>query len=169
MSKQRVRDSIWCWSCSLLNGLYLSKPWLDSPAARVENWLADQCFRGEMVTWHICTMTAGLCTSSSSEAHGSPVSHKWHDVIIIAYIMKSCEENEICFLFHLPDNGPCLGSRKPKQPYEWLSYREVRLSSGSSPHDNIMTSNWLIVELSGAESTARSSKIQPPCDACSLI
>lgn len=25
------------------------------------------------------------------------------------------------------DNGPCLGSRKPKQPYEWLSYREVRV------------------------------------------
>uniref|UniRef100_A0A8C6UYE2 Long-chain-fatty-acid--CoA ligase n=1 Tax=Neogobius melanostomus TaxID=47308 RepID=A0A8C6UYE2_9GOBI len=23
------------------------------------------------------------------------------------------------------NNGPCLGSRKPKQPYEWLSYNEV--------------------------------------------
>ncbi|KAI5630441.1 long-chain-fatty-acid--CoA ligase 1 isoform X2, partial [Silurus asotus] len=23
------------------------------------------------------------------------------------------------------NNGPCLGSRKPKQPYEWLSYQEV--------------------------------------------
>uniref|UniRef100_A0A8C4GXU9 Arachidonate--CoA ligase n=1 Tax=Dicentrarchus labrax TaxID=13489 RepID=A0A8C4GXU9_DICLA len=23
------------------------------------------------------------------------------------------------------NNGPCLGSRKPKQPYEWMSYREV--------------------------------------------
>ncbi|KAA0709774.1 Long-chain-fatty-acid--CoA ligase 1 [Triplophysa tibetana] len=23
------------------------------------------------------------------------------------------------------DNGPCLGSRKPKKPYEWLSYAEV--------------------------------------------
>lgn len=23
------------------------------------------------------------------------------------------------------DNGPCLGSRKPNQPYEWQSYREV--------------------------------------------
>ncbi|KAA8589152.1 hypothetical protein FQN60_010497, partial [Etheostoma spectabile] len=22
------------------------------------------------------------------------------------------------------NNGPCLGSRKPKQPYEWMSYRE---------------------------------------------
>lgn len=24
------------------------------------------------------------------------------------------------------NNGPCLGSRKPKQPYEWISYREVK-------------------------------------------
>lgn len=24
------------------------------------------------------------------------------------------------------ENGPCLGSRKPKQPYQWLSYKEVR-------------------------------------------
>lgn len=23
------------------------------------------------------------------------------------------------------NNGPCLGSRKPKQPYEWMSYREI--------------------------------------------
>ena len=27
--------------------------------------------------------------------------------------------------FRLPDNGPCLGSRKHKQPYDWLSYGEV--------------------------------------------
>ncbi|MGH0117905.1 UNVERIFIED_CONTAM: hypothetical protein FKN15_074372 [Acipenser sinensis] len=26
---------------------------------------------------------------------------------------------------HIAGDGPCLGSRKPKQPYEWLSYREV--------------------------------------------
>ncbi|XP_040904115.1 long-chain-fatty-acid--CoA ligase 1-like [Toxotes jaculatrix] len=25
----------------------------------------------------------------------------------------------------ISNNGPCLGSRKPKQPYEWMSYREV--------------------------------------------
>jgi len=24
------------------------------------------------------------------------------------------------------ENGPCLGSRKPKQPYEWISYSEVQ-------------------------------------------
>ena len=26
----------------------------------------------------------------------------------------------------LTDDGPCLGSRKPNQPYEWQSYSEVR-------------------------------------------
>ncbi|KAJ8335894.1 hypothetical protein SKAU_G00392360 [Synaphobranchus kaupii] len=26
---------------------------------------------------------------------------------------------------HMSNNGPCLGSRKPNQPYEWLSYKEV--------------------------------------------
>lgn len=39
------------------------------------------------------------------------------------------------FLFHyltelhislLPGNGPCLGYRKPNQPYQWLSYKQVR-------------------------------------------
>ncbi|KAG1934576.1 long-chain-fatty-acid--CoA ligase 1b [Pimephales promelas] len=32
-----------------------------------------------------------------------------------------------CFLRGLREskNGPCLGSRKPKQPYEWISYSEV--------------------------------------------
>ncbi|NXR96908.1 ACSL6 ligase, partial [Hypocryptadius cinnamomeus] len=25
----------------------------------------------------------------------------------------------------LSENGPCLGFRKPKQPYQWLSYKEV--------------------------------------------
>ncbi|XP_044136710.1 long-chain-fatty-acid--CoA ligase 6 isoform X4 [Bufo gargarizans] len=26
---------------------------------------------------------------------------------------------------HISENGPCLGSRKPNQPYDWLSYKEV--------------------------------------------
>ncbi|XP_066523110.1 long-chain-fatty-acid--CoA ligase 1b [Hoplias malabaricus] len=32
-----------------------------------------------------------------------------------------------CFTrgMRVSNNGPCLGSRKPKQPYEWLSYSEV--------------------------------------------
>ncbi|MGH0132210.1 UNVERIFIED_CONTAM: hypothetical protein FKN15_048937 [Acipenser sinensis] len=29
---------------------------------------------------------------------------------------------------HIAGDGPCLGSRKPKQPYEWLSYREWIIS-----------------------------------------
>ena len=31
----------------------------------------------------------------------------------------------LCLLIHSSDDGPCLGSRKPKQPYEWLSYKQV--------------------------------------------
>uniref|UniRef100_A0AAQ5X0L4 Arachidonate--CoA ligase n=1 Tax=Amphiprion ocellaris TaxID=80972 RepID=A0AAQ5X0L4_AMPOC len=62
------------------------------------------------------------------------------------------------------NNGPCLGSRKPKQPYEWISYREVRertenlgsafLHKGHSkttdPHIGIFSQNrpeWTISEL----------------------
>ncbi|XP_022068492.1 long-chain-fatty-acid--CoA ligase 1-like [Acanthochromis polyacanthus] len=62
------------------------------------------------------------------------------------------------------NNGPCLGSRKPKQPYEWISYREVReraenlgsafLHKGHSkttdPHIGIFSQNrpeWTITEL----------------------
>ncbi|XP_064422855.1 long-chain-fatty-acid--CoA ligase 6 isoform X1 [Latimeria chalumnae] len=26
---------------------------------------------------------------------------------------------------HISENGPCLGFRRPKQPYQWLSYKEV--------------------------------------------
>uniref|UniRef100_A0A4W6G597 Long-chain-fatty-acid--CoA ligase n=1 Tax=Lates calcarifer TaxID=8187 RepID=A0A4W6G597_LATCA len=62
------------------------------------------------------------------------------------------------------NNGPCLGSRKPKQPYEWMSYREVMertenlgsafLHKGHSkttdPHIGIFSQNrpeWTISEL----------------------
>uniref|UniRef100_A0A3Q0SXS3 Long-chain-fatty-acid--CoA ligase n=1 Tax=Amphilophus citrinellus TaxID=61819 RepID=A0A3Q0SXS3_AMPCI len=62
------------------------------------------------------------------------------------------------------NNGPCLGSRKPKQPYEWMSYREVIeqaenlgsafLHKGSSktadPYIGIFSQNrpeWTISEL----------------------
>uniref|UniRef100_A0A8C2ZQS0 Long-chain-fatty-acid--CoA ligase n=1 Tax=Cyclopterus lumpus TaxID=8103 RepID=A0A8C2ZQS0_CYCLU len=70
-----------------------------------------------------------------------------------------------CFLrgVRVSNNGPCLGSRKPKQPYEWISYREVRrtenlgsafLHKGHSktvdPHVGIFSQNrpeWTISEL----------------------
>ncbi|XP_047441574.1 long-chain-fatty-acid--CoA ligase 1-like [Mugil cephalus] len=62
------------------------------------------------------------------------------------------------------NNGPCLGSRKPKQPYEWMSYSEVKertenlgsafLHKGHSkttdPHIGIFSQNrpeWTISEL----------------------
>uniref|UniRef100_A0A8D3CK26 Long-chain-fatty-acid--CoA ligase n=1 Tax=Scophthalmus maximus TaxID=52904 RepID=A0A8D3CK26_SCOMX len=64
----------------------------------------------------------------------------------------------------ISNNGPCLGSRKPKQPYEWMSYREVMertenlgsafLHKGHSkttdPHIGIFSQNrpeWTISEL----------------------
>ncbi|XP_029297554.1 long-chain-fatty-acid--CoA ligase 1-like isoform X1 [Cottoperca gobio] len=71
-----------------------------------------------------------------------------------------------CFLrgIRVSNNGPCLGSRKPKQPYEWMSYREVMertenlgsafLHKGHSkttdPHIGIFSQNrpeWTISEL----------------------
>lgn len=50
---------------------------------------------------------------------------------------------------HPEDNGPFLGSRKPKQPYEWLSYREVRVTASSSPC-KYMTSCYRAVHLNAA-------------------
>uniref|UniRef100_A0AAQ6AET5 Arachidonate--CoA ligase n=1 Tax=Amphiprion ocellaris TaxID=80972 RepID=A0AAQ6AET5_AMPOC len=44
------------------------------------------------------------------------------------------------------NNGPCLGSRKPKQPYEWISYREVRVTTSSSPCKNIIAFSWTAVQ-----------------------
>lgn len=48
---------------------------------------------------------------------------------------------KLCFPDFLPSdaacrrqgNGPCLGSRKAKQPYEWMSYGEVRVNPSGSP------------------------------------
>ncbi|KAM6952652.1 long-chain-fatty-acid--CoA ligase 1-like isoform 1-T2 [Lycodopsis pacificus] len=62
------------------------------------------------------------------------------------------------------NNGPCLGSRKPRQPYDWLSYREVMErtenlgsaflhkghSKNTDPHVGIFSQNrpeWTISEL----------------------
>lgn len=62
------------------------------------------------------------------------------------------------------NNGPCLGSRKPKQPYEWISYREVMEraenlgsafihqghSKTTDPHIGIFSQNrpeWTMTEL----------------------
>ncbi|CAN9514670.1 unnamed protein product [Ophioblennius macclurei] len=62
------------------------------------------------------------------------------------------------------DGGPCLGSRKPEQPYEWISYSEVKQrteylgsafrhkghSKTADPHIGIFSQNrpeWTISEL----------------------
>lgn len=52
---------------------------------------------------------------------GSPTSwtpcvSSWHCPFITHYLC-------LC----LSENGPCLGFRKPNQPYQWLSYKEVSL------------------------------------------
>uniref|UniRef100_A0A8C7YFH0 Long-chain-fatty-acid--CoA ligase n=1 Tax=Oryzias sinensis TaxID=183150 RepID=A0A8C7YFH0_9TELE len=94
---------------------------------------------------------------------------------------RSVLMNDGCFLTHIYDdaktmyesflrgiklsqNGPCLGSRKPKQPYEWISYGEVKqrsenlgsafLHKGHSksvdPHIGIFSQNrpeWTMTEL----------------------
>lgn len=44
-------------------------------------------------------------------------------------------KGELYFSF-FTDDGPCLGSRKPNQPYEWQSYREVRRGSQTNPMHN---------------------------------
>lgn len=44
-------------------------------------------------------------------------------------------------MFSFADNGPCLGSRKPNQPYEWQSYKEVRCGPGKWESDNLPVLN----------------------------
>lgn len=46
----------------------------------------------------------------------------------------------VFFLFL--DNGPCLGSRKPNQPYEWISYKEVRFLAFVDSHMGCSASSW---------------------------
>ncbi|XP_048043916.1 long-chain-fatty-acid--CoA ligase 1b [Megalobrama amblycephala] len=46
---------------------------------------------------------------------------------LLNYIYEEAQTMYECFQRGLREskNGPCLGSRKPKQPYDWLSYSEV--------------------------------------------
>lgn len=44
----------------------------------------------------------------------APCVNSWHCLPIT---------HHLCLF--LSENGPCLGFRKPKQPYQWLSYKEV--------------------------------------------
>uniref|UniRef100_A0A8C7Y9H3 Long-chain-fatty-acid--CoA ligase n=1 Tax=Oryzias sinensis TaxID=183150 RepID=A0A8C7Y9H3_9TELE len=94
---------------------------------------------------------------------------------------RSVLMNDGCFLTHIYDdaktmyesflrgiklsqNGPCLGSRKPKQPYEWISYGEVSFTAANlgsaflhkghsksvDPHIGIFSQNrpeWTMTEL----------------------
>ena len=49
--------------------------------------------------------------------------------------------------FLLSDNGPCLGSRKPDQPYEWLSYKQVSFLAVWPPHASHSAATWQFLEL----------------------
>lgn len=55
-------------------------------------------------------------------------------------IIKLCNSLSLSFFCHLLDDGPCLGSRKPKQPYEWMSYSEVTLPISRHSYEH-MTGN----------------------------
>lgn len=64
---------------------------------------------------------------SESPVCPSPVSVVAFRLALLLHRASARVRLKSCRVFlSLPDDGPCLGSRKPKQPYEWLSYSEVR-------------------------------------------
>lgn len=85
---------------------------------------------------------------------------------LLSYYYEDAKTMYECFHRGLREskNGPCLGSRKPKQPYEWLSYSEVieraenlgsaflhkGHSNSGDPYIGIFSQNrpeWTIAEL----------------------
>lgn len=59
--------------------------------------------------------------------------HYFLEILSLSYFVELCYSGSpSLYQFSSTDNGSFLGSRKPKQPYEWMSYREVRLSIGCS-------------------------------------
>ncbi|XP_059202027.1 long-chain-fatty-acid--CoA ligase 1-like isoform X2 [Centropristis striata] len=98
----------------------------------------------------------GLARQSVLMNKGEPILHFYDDArTMYEFFLRG---------LRVSNNGPCLGSRKPKQPYEWMSYREVRertenlgsafLHKGHSkttdPHIGIFSQNrpeWTVTEL----------------------
>uniref|UniRef100_A0A8D0C5Q1 Long-chain-fatty-acid--CoA ligase n=1 Tax=Salvator merianae TaxID=96440 RepID=A0A8D0C5Q1_SALMN len=89
-----------------------------------------------------------------------------HDDKLISYYYEDAKTLYECFRRgrYVSENGPCLGFRKPKQPYQWLSYQQVLdraeylgsglLDKGCKPSSNqfigIFAQNrpeWIISEL----------------------
>lgn len=91
------------------------------------------CFKMTL-WWSFTTTTSGRCTTCSREVWGSQVTcfycfntvWKW----IHRFKMNPNERTlgttyQTRILLSPPGHGPCLGFRKPGQPYEWISYVEV--------------------------------------------
>lgn len=68
-------------------------------------------------------------------------------------------------LFSVVDNGPCLGSRKPNQPYEWLSYQEVScrvlLKGNACLNSNVLFFFFLNVLFLTRSWTEHSTSVRP--------
>ncbi|KAJ0050149.1 hypothetical protein NL108_013167 [Boleophthalmus pectinirostris] len=59
----------------------------------------------------------GLARRSVLSDGDEPMTHFYNDAkTMYEFLLRGAR---------VSNNGPCLGSRKPKQPYEWLSYKEV--------------------------------------------
>ncbi|MEQ2177354.1 hypothetical protein GOODEAATRI_002651, partial [Goodea atripinnis] len=56
---------------------------------------------------------------------GLRVSSEYRCYTLAQKTTEDTKQSKISPLFAMVDNGPCLGSRKPNQPYEWHSYQEV--------------------------------------------
>lgn len=90
---------------------------------RVAKASGGHCWWRAISQSHTTTTMRARCTSCFSGGFGNPVSS--------ALFQHGANVNpkrwfqDSFGIFSLSDNGPCLGSRKPKQPYEWQSYREV--------------------------------------------
>lgn len=102
----------------------------------------------KMWTVVLCGYIIQACNDNLEEYR-----HEWNGKIGVCkisivvdggtYVFLCFSTSFFCLLFLPPttsssllypqDNGPCLGSRKPKQPYEWMSYKEVRVTSSWPP------------------------------------
>lgn len=47
------------------------------------------------------------------------------NLLLASLVQRICNWSWFSFNIMFLDNGPCLGYRKPNQPYRWLSYKQV--------------------------------------------
>ena len=52
------------------------------------------------------------------------------NLLLLSLVQRICSWSWVSLNIMFLDNGPCLGYRKPNQPYRWLSYKQV-----SQAHD----------------------------------